>query len=250
MFSEPGRGYDVAPTMFSPKGRLFQVEYAIEAVRKGALIVGAISVKDDAVVLVAEKRLLPLQEEKYSGSEKIWIIDEHIMAAISGLTADARVLIDHARVKAQVYRLSYDIPIGIEDIAKEIGDQCQYFTQFGGARPYGVSLLIGGIDPKKGAKLYNTDPSGSFWGFYACAVGNNYVAARQVLEKKYNKSLSLEQTIELCFETLKSVLEEDLKPIGFDISYITKKDMSIKYLSDEEKQKLIDKFSTKISAKN
>jgi len=242
MFSEPGRGYDVAPTMFSPKGRLFQVEYAIEAVRKGALIVGAISQKDESVVLAAEKKLLPLQEEKYSGSEKIWIIDDHSIAAISGLTADARVLIDHARLKAQIYKLSYDIPIGIEDIAKEIGDQCQYFTQFGGARPYGVSLLIGGIDPKKGPKLYNTDPSGSYWGFYACAVGSNYTAAKQILEKKYNKDLTLEQILELCFETLKGAMESEFNPSNIDVAYIKKKDLVIKFLNNDEKKDIINKM--------
>lgn len=239
MFSQPGMGYDRATTMFSPDGRLFQVEYAIEAVRKGSLIIGAISEKDQAVILAAEKRLLPLQEERFSGSEKLWVIDHHAMTGISGLTADARVLVDMARVKAQINRLSYDEPIGIEELAREIGDQCQLYTQSAGARPYGVSLLLAGIDPVKGPKLFNTDPSGSYWGFHACAIGNLQNAARQILEKKYKKSMSLEELKPLMVEILKEVLESELEPKAFDLAYIKADDKEFVLLDSNGKQELL-----------
>lgn len=241
MFSQPGMGYDRATTMFSPDGRLFQVEYAIEAVKKGSLILGMISKKDQAVVIAAEKKLLPLQEEHEVGSEKLWIIDDHAIAGISGLTADARTLIDLARVKAQVHKLSYDMPIGIQEIAREIGDQCQLYTQSAGARPYGVSLLIGGIDAKEGPKLYNTDPSGSFWGYFACAIGNAQINARQILEKKYSIEMTLDALLDLVIETFKGSLESTVEPKSFDIAYIKASDQKIVFLSMDDKKKLLDK---------
>jgi len=162
----PQMGYDRAITVFSPDGRLFQVEYAREAVKRGATAIG-IKTKE-GVILIADRRVGSRLLEA-STIEKIYKIDEHICAATSGLVADARVLIDRARLEAQINRLTYDEPISIKELAKKICDFKQQFTQFGGVRPFGVSLLIAGVD--KEPKLFETDPSGALLEYKATAIG-------------------------------------------------------------------------------
>ncbi|MHA1836276.1 MAG: archaeal proteasome endopeptidase complex subunit alpha, partial [Candidatus Odinarchaeia archaeon] len=150
-------GYDSAITIFSPDGRLFQVEYAIEAVRHGTPIVG-LKVKNGVALVALKKEAPPLMDEK--STQKIFRIDFHIGSAIAGLHADARILIDFARVQAQIERLTYDEPIMVETLVKKISDMKQVYTQQAGIRPFGVSLLIAGYDAK-GPQLYSTDPSGT-----------------------------------------------------------------------------------------
>jgi len=237
MFSQPGMGYDRAITIFSPDGRLFQVEYAIEAVRRGTT---AIVIRNkDSVVFAVEKRIMDLQEEQ--GSEKIFKIDGHLGAAIAGLTADARVLIDKARVQAQINILSYDEKISVRDVTREICDTMQTYTQNGGIRPFGVSLLIGGIDPKTGPKIFMTDPSGAFWGYFAAAIGSGQANARQFLEKEYKKTMTFDQLLELAFRTLKEVLEPGLTADNCSVAYI-KSDQDFKVLTSTEKKEIIKKI--------
>lgn len=237
MFSQPGMGYDRAITIFSPDGRLFQVEYAIEAVRRGTTAI--VLRNKDSVVFAVEKRTMDLQEEL--GSEKIFKIDGHIGAAIAGLTADARVLIDKARVQAQINILSYDEKISIRDVTREICDTAQVYTQNGGIRPFGVSLLIGGIDPKMGPKIFMTDPSGAFWGYFACAIGSGQQAARQFLEKEYKESMTFDELLELAFRALKEVLESEMTENNCNASYI-KTDEDYTVLAKEKKKEIIKKI--------
>ncbi|MHA1818967.1 MAG: archaeal proteasome endopeptidase complex subunit alpha [Promethearchaeota archaeon] len=238
MFSNPGMNYDRSITQFSPDGRLFQVEYAIEAVRRGTI---AVALKNqDSVVFVVEKRNQPLQE--YKTSEKIFKIDDHCGAAIAGLTADARILIDQARIKAQVSLLYYAERVSIKEVTEEICDQAQYYTQMAGARPFGVSLLLGGIDNDGSAKIYMTDPSGAYWGYNACAIGAGSQNARQFLEKEYKKDLNFEELIALALKTLKNVLENEVTPEICDIAYV-KKGEKFTFVGVDEKTKLIEKYT-------
>ncbi|MGA7470272.1 MAG: archaeal proteasome endopeptidase complex subunit alpha, partial [Halobacteriota archaeon] len=164
----PQMGYDRAITVFSPDGRLFQVEYAREAVKRGTTSVG-IKAKD-GVALLVDKRISSRLLEPQS-TEKIFQIDDHIGAVTSGLVADARALVDRARVDAQINRVVYNEPIRIEALAKKIADHKQTFTQYGGVRPYGTALLIGGIDDS-GPRLFETDPSGALLMVKATGIGS------------------------------------------------------------------------------
>ncbi|MHA1734506.1 MAG: archaeal proteasome endopeptidase complex subunit alpha [Promethearchaeota archaeon] len=236
MFSSPSVGYDRAITTFSPEGRLYQVEYAIEAVRRGTTAIGCRN--DDAVILAVEKRVHKLQESK--GMEKIFKIDDHVAVAIAGLTADARVLIDHARVEAQVNILSYDEAISVQEVTRSICDLKQVYTQNAGVRPFGVALLIAGIDPVKGPQLYMTDPSGAYWGYFCQAIGAGAQSAREFLEKEYKPGMSLDELKALPLKALKEVMEETLEPRNCEVVVLDKEEKKIRHLSENEKKELID----------
>ena len=235
IFAPPGLGYDRAITIFSPDGRLFQVEYAIESVRRGTTAIG-IKCKD-GIVLSVEKRILKLQEPE--SVEKMFMIDSHAGAAIAGLTADARVLIDHARVQAQISRLTYDEPMDINIITKRICDLKQLYTQHAGVRPFGVSLLIAGVDDT-GVKLFMTDPSGAYWGYHAQAIGAGASTVMEILQKEYKEEISIEEAIKLTLQALKQVIETDLDVDKVEISIVKKEDKIYKKLPNELVQKYID----------
>ena len=194
----PASGYDRAITVFSPEGRLYQVEYAREAVRRGTTAIG-IKCKD-GVILAVDRRITSKLIEVCS-IEKIFQIDDHIMAATSGLVADARVLIDRARVEAQINKITYGEPVTVEALAKKICDIKQAYTQHGGARPFGLSLLIAGID-RHSSRLFETDPSGALIDYKATAIGSGRPAAMEILEEKYSEDLTIERAspLNLSFE--------------------------------------------------
>ena len=171
-------GYDRATTMFSPDGRLYQVEYAIETVRRGTLAVGIKG--KDAVVLAVEEKARKLQTTALT--QKIFQIDDHIGVAAAGYIPDARIQVDHARLSAQSNRLIYDEIIDVEGIAKGLADVAQQFTQYAGVRPFGVALIIAGID-KNGCNIYFTDPSGTYIGFDAVAIGGGHDQVTEFLER-------------------------------------------------------------------
>ncbi|MHA1650114.1 MAG: archaeal proteasome endopeptidase complex subunit alpha [Candidatus Helarchaeota archaeon] len=203
-----------AITQFSPDGRLFQVEYAIEAVRRGTTAIGIRCI--EGVVLAVEKRVLSLQEPE--SVEKIFDIDTHVGAAIAGLTADARVLIDNARIQSQINRLYYNEAISIPVLTKKICDIKQIYTQHAGVRPFGVSLLIAGVDDSP--KLFMTDPSGAFWGYRAQAIGSGAQTVREELEKEYNENKSIDEVIIMALKALKKVIESELDPTKAEIAVI------------------------------
>lgn len=240
MFQQAGRGYDMAITQFSPEGRLFQVEYAIEAVRRGTT---AICCRNEhSVVFAVEKKSSELQE--VIGSEKIFKIDDHIGVAIAGLTADARVLVDRARVQAQVNLLNYDEKISVKDSTLNICEYLQLFTQNAGVRPFGVSLLIGGIDPDGNAVLYLTDPSGASWGYKAFAIGSGASEARAYLEEHYKEDINDEELKLLPLRTLKEIMGDNLNKNSCDIAFILKDDVSFRLLNLKEKEELLAKLVT------
>ena len=237
MFQQAGRGYDMAITQFSPEGRLFQVEYAIEAVRRGTTAI--VCRNKDSVVFAVEKKSSELQE--VLGSEKIFKIDSHIGVAIAGLTADARVLVDRARVQAQVNLLNYDEIISVKDSTLNICEYLQLFTQNAGVRPFGVSLLIAGIDAS-GPNVYLTDPSGALWGYKAFAIGGGASEARAYLEEHFKEEMSDEELKLLPLKTLKELMGDNLNKNTCDVAYILKEDKTFKLLSVEEKEELIKKL--------
>ncbi|MGY5875995.1 MAG: archaeal proteasome endopeptidase complex subunit alpha, partial [Candidatus Thorarchaeota archaeon] len=167
MFGISGAGYDMSTTIFSPEGRIFAAEYAKKAVEQGATSIGILC--KDGIVLLAEKRIMPLQEP--DSMEKISEVDTHIGVATSGFMADARKLIQEARVKAQSYWLTFEEPIPAEVLAEHICDVKAQFTQGGGARPYGVAMIIGSVDSDTKPKLFVTDPVGTYWGYLAAVIG-------------------------------------------------------------------------------
>jgi proteasome alpha subunit len=202
MFTTPG-AYDRAITVFSPDGRLFQVEYALETVKRGSTVLGIVS--REGIVLAAEERVTSkLQDPRFTW--KIFQIDDHLGAAISGLSSDARILIDQARVYAQSYRLMYDEPIDVEALSKRVGDIMQVYTQHAGVRPFGISIIFGGVD-KLGPRLLQADPSGACWGYKAVAIGAGSDTVKDMLEARYRDDLGLDEAIKLAVECLAKVIE-------------------------------------------
>ncbi len=203
MMQTPQTGYDSAITVFSPDGRLFQVEYAREAVKRGTTAIGVKA--KDGVVLLVDKRVTSKLLEAES-VEKIFQVDDHIGAATSGLVADARVLVDYARTEAQRNRVVYDEPIGLEELSKKICDFKYAYTQSGGVRPFGTSLLIAGVDDSR-ARLFETDPSGALLEYKATAIGSRRNETIEFFEKKYSEDIKLEDAIVLGLEAIMSTAE-------------------------------------------
>ena len=181
------RGYDMTPTMYSPDGRIYQVEYAIETVKRGTLAIGVKC--QDGVIIAVEENPRALQVANIT--QKIFQVDHHIGVAAAGYIPDARVQVDNARFFSQSNKLTYDEPVEVETVAKHLADQCHQFTQYSGVRPYGVALIIAGVD-QKGGSIYVTDPSGSYVSYGAVAIGAGSEEVTDFLEKNYKKDISLE----------------------------------------------------------
>ncbi len=244
-FMSPGAGYDRAITVFSPDGKLFQVQYAQEAVKRGLTALG-IKV-NEGVVLAAEKRVRNKLVEEVS-IEKIFQVDEHIGAAASGLIADARVLIDHARVEAQISRLRYDEPISVQTLAKRIGDIKQLYTQHGGVRPFGARLLIAGVDAES-AHLFETDPSGVVAAYKSQAIGGGASTVTEFLERRYDEKMSLDDVIVLALEALSAVIEGELDPDKVEMAVIPSKTKRFEKLGSEDLAKYLKRIGPKPPAK-
>jgi len=225
----PQMGYDRAITVFSPDGRLFQVEYAREAVKRGTTAIG-IKTKDCVVLLVDKRVTSPLLVSE--SIEKIFQIDQHLGAATSGLVADARALIDRARVEAQVNRVYYDEPIGVETISKKICDHKQTYTQFGGVRPYGTALLIAGVDDHR-ARLFETDPSGALLEYKATAIGAGRAKVMEIFEQEYSEDIGVEDAIRLGLRALYQVSDTRFDMDTIEIGVVTLEERQFKKLDKE-----------------
>lgn len=205
--------YDRGKTIFSPDGRLFQVEYAKEAVKKGATALGV--VYEDGVVLAATRKNNSLGVRN---PEKVFKIEDHLGVATSGLVADGRNLVEEARNEAQKHLMTYDEDIPIFSLAKFVADRCQQFTQYGGVRPYGVSTITGGIRDGE-PSVYQTDPSGTLNQWKAVAIGKGGEDAREYLEENWSEDLSEEEAVELAVEALHEG-EEDLESENIELSIV------------------------------
>jgi proteasome alpha subunit len=197
--------YDRAITVFSPDGRLFQVEYAREAVKKGSTALG-IKFKD-GVVLLSEKKIRSRLVEKNS-LEKIQLIDDYVATVTSGLVADARVLIDFARIGAQQEKVTYGSLTNIENLVKKVADQMQQYTQYGGVRPYGVSIIFAGTDTI-GPRLFDCDPAGTINEYKSVAIGAGKDAVTEYIEKEYKDNMSLDEAIKMGIAALKAAVTDD-----------------------------------------
>ncbi len=216
-------GYDRAITLFSPDGRLLQVEYARKTVSQGTTSIG-ISCKE-GIVLLADKRVIEKLMVPES-VEKIFKIDNHIGAVMSGLISDGRVLIEKAQIKAQNHKVTYDEPIDVYLLTKELCDYIQLFTQYGGARPFGVSLIIGGVNDEP--RLFMTEPSGIFFEYRAIAMGEHADEVMKILEKKYNYNMKLDEAINLGVKALKEVLKSKFHKERIDVAVIPMKTKKFK----------------------
>jgi len=222
--------YDRAITVFSPDGRLYQVEYAREAVKRGTTAVG-IKCRE-GVVLIVDKRINSRLLEANS-IEKIFRIDEHIGVASSGLVGDARALVDRARVEAQINRITYDEPIDVETLAKKLGDHMQTYTQFGGARPYGTALLITGMADGE-FRLFETDPSGTLLEYKATGIGTGRAAVMKLFEEGYTYECSIKDAISLGLKALHEATEGKFDVNTIEIGVITGEEGQFRKMTREE----------------
>lgn len=226
---QPNMAYDRAITVFSPDGRLFQVEYAREAVKRGTTTVG---VKfRDGVVLIVDKRITSRLVEP-SSIEKIFVLDDHVGCATSGLVADARSLVDRARIDAQLNRVTYDEPISVLSLVKRICDFKQSYTQYGGVRPFGTALLVAGVDDT-GAHLIETDPSGALMEYKASSVGSGRNQAMEFFEEKYKDNVGQDEAILLGLQALYKATDGKLNPDAIEIGVVTSKEKFHKLPADE-----------------
>ncbi|KAG4305380.1 hypothetical protein PORY_000936 [Pneumocystis oryctolagi] len=232
-------GYDRAISVFSPDGRLLQVEYGQEAVKKGATCV-AVKGKDVVVLGVEKKAALKLQDSRTA--KKIGIIDHHVCLAFAGLNADARILLDKARTEAQSHRLTIEDPVTVEYITKYIAGVKQKYTQSGGVRPFGVSTLVVGFDPDDTTpRLYQTEPSGIYTAWKANAIGKSSKTVREFLELNFKDNMDRKETIKLTIKSLLEVIQTDSKNIEIAVMAPGKK---IEFLSIDEIEQVIEEIST------
>lgn len=227
--SHQAMGYDRTSIMFSPDGRLLQVEYAKKTVKQGTTAVGLVC--KDGVVLVADKRIVD-KLVVLKSIEKIFQIDDHIGATASGILSDGRVLIERAQVVCQQHRVTYDSPIRMESLIKDISDLKQQFTQYGGARPFGVSLLFAGVD--NGPRLFVTDPTGIFFEYKATAIGEAENEVKEILLKEYKENMDCEDAIKLGVSSLKRVLGKEFSIERIDGAYIKTEEKKFTRLTKED----------------
>ncbi|MBU0467244.1 MAG: archaeal proteasome endopeptidase complex subunit alpha [Nanoarchaeota archaeon] len=228
-------GYDRAATMFSPDGHLLQVEYAEKVVNFGSASIG-IKCKD-GIIIVADKRIRDKLIDIES-AYKIFEIDEHIIATSAGILADARVLIDHAQVLAQQNKVTYGSPVEPIIIMRMIADRKQYFTQFGGARPYGVSIMIAGVNKGK-PYLYASDVYGNLFTYKANAIGENDEKIKEILRKDYKEGLSIDEGIRFCLKIFKEVLGKNFDLDRFDVGFIKIGEEKLKRMQGDELKKFV-----------
>jgi len=234
-------GYDRAITMFSPEGRLLQVEYAKKTVKQGSTAIGVVC--KDGVLLVSDKRILD-KLVVTEAIEKIWQIDNHIGSTAAGILSDARVLIERAQLKAQQHKVTYDSPIDILSIVKDICDVKQICTQSGGLRPFGVSILVAGVD-QAGPKLFETDPTGIFFQFKATAIGEGETEIVDILNKKYKESITIDEALKLCVGALAKVVPAGFNAERIDTAYIKADEKKFKKFSREKIEKVIKEIKKK-----
>ncbi len=234
MFGGGQHAYDRALTVFSPEGRLYQVEYALEAVRRGTIAVAA---KSKEGVCLAAQIKIPTVLMDADSIDKIFQVDQHIGVAISGLHADSRTLINYARIQAQSFRLTYDEPVRLNMLAKSIADLAQQYSQFGGIRPFGCALFFIGIDTL-GTHIFTTSPSGIYRSFKAYALGNGEANAREYLKDNYKPEMSFDELMNLTLNTLKESIDEKATKDNTRLAYIKAEDRKFHMCNKDE----IDEF--------
>lgn len=238
------RRYDSRTTIFSPEGRLYQVEYAMEAISNAGAAIGVLA--KDGVVLAGEKRITSKLLAPSKSAEKMYKIDDHLACAVAGITADANILINTARLQAQRYTFAYQEPIPVEQLVQSLCDTKQGYTQFGGLRPFGVSFLFAGHDKNFGFQLYMSDPSGNFGGWKAAAIGANNQAAQSMLKQDYKDEITREEAVQLALKVLSKTMDSTSlsseKLEVAEVSLTASGDVRYKVCSADELNKLLIKF--------
>lgn len=217
------RRYDSRTTIFSPEGRLYQVEYAMEAISNAGAAIGMLC--KDGVVLVAEKKITSkLLDSNAVGvrREKMYKLDDHLACAVAGITADANILINTCRLTAQRYFFAYQEPMPVEQLVRALCDTKQGYTQFGGQRPFGVSILYAGWDEHYGFQLYQSDPSGNYGGWKAVAIGAGHAAAQGLLKTEYKEDLTVATGIPTIIKVLSKSMDSSLTPDKVELATITR----------------------------
>jgi len=219
------RRYDSRTTIFSPEGRLYQVEYAMEAISHAGTCLGVLA--SNGVVLAAEKKIASKLLEHTRSSEKIFVLNEHIAASVAGITSDANTLINYARLSAQRHTFSYQEPIPVEQLVQKICDLKQGYTQYGGLRPFGVSFIFGGWDREYGFQLYQSDPSGNYGAWKATCIGANNQGAQSILKQsleKENEEITLDKALKLAVRVLSKTMDStNLTPEKLEIGVLSRK---------------------------
>jgi len=209
-------GYDRSATMFSPDGHLLQVEYAEKTVRLGSSSIGIVC--KNGVIIVSDRRVNDKLIRPESAN-KVYEIDEHVIASAAGILSDARVLIEKARLISQQNRITYDSPIDIEEIIREIANTKQMFTQYGGARPFGVAVMIAGVD-NKGNFIYSSDITGNYFSYTSMAIGEDDEKIKEILRTKYDKNINIDGGIKLALGIFKEILGKNFELSRFDVAYV------------------------------
>jgi proteasome alpha subunit len=224
-------GYDRSITMFSPDGRLLQVEYAKKTVKQGSTAIGLAC--KDGVVLVADKRVTSklLVAEAI---EKMFRIDDHIAVTAAGIISDARVLVDRAQLKAQQHSVTYDSKIDVLSIVKDMCDLKQICTQSAGLRPFGVSLLVAGVEEDGTIRLFLTEPYGLYFQYSAAVIGEGESEIEPILQKKYKPNMSVDDGIKFGLGLMKDFLKAEFNPDRVDVVYVSNKDKRYTKLTDDE----------------
>lgn len=199
------RQYDSRTTIFSPEGRLYQVEYAMEAIGNAGAAIGILA--KDGVILIGEKKVTSELLLTSKSTEKMYKIDDHVACAVAGIMSDANILINAARVHAQRYAFSYKEPVPVEQLVQSLCDTMQGYTQFGGLRPFGVSFLFAGWDKNYGFQLYISDPSGNYSGWKAAAIGANNQSAQAMLKQDYKEEMTREAAVDLALKVLSKTMD-------------------------------------------
>ncbi|KAI6218115.1 Proteasome subunit alpha type [Aphelenchoides besseyi] len=215
------RRYDSRTTIFSPEGRLYQVEYAMEAISHAGTCLGILAT--DGILIAAEKRNVHKLLDDEVLAEKIYRISENIACTVAGITADANILISRLRYWAADYKFNYGEPIPVEELVQSLCNEKQRYTQIGGKRPFGVSLLYAGWDQHYGFQLYQSDPSGNYTGWKATCIGNNHQAAVSLLKQEY-KSMNLEEATKLAMKVLSKSLDVKLSADKVEMSILIRRD--------------------------
>mmetsp|Transcript_17654 Transcript_17654/g.25775 ORF Transcript_17654/g.25775 Transcript_17654/m.25775 type:complete len:270 (+) Transcript_17654:109-918(+) len=263
------RRYDSSTTTFSPEGRLHQVEYAIEAINNAGTCVGILA--KDGIVMASEKRVTSGLLAPSKTSEKTYKLCQHAACNVAGLTADANILIDQARLRAGRFEFQYVEPIPIEQLVEHVCNYKQAYTQYGGLRPFGVAFLFAGYDSQYGFQLYQSDPSGNYSGWKATVIGANNQAGKSLLKNEYGSSKDdgeemkvegSESTDEITMPDVNEALRLAVKvlnktmdatatsPEKMELFAMTLEDGSCvhKILSKDETQKVIDEVEAEAAA--
>ena len=227
--------YDRAITIFSPDGRVYQVEYAFEAVRRGWTTVG-LKTRSAAIIVAEKRKISPLTDEK--SIQKIFKIDDHIGASYAGMAGDGRILLDYAIRQALQHRFIYDELIPVEYLAKLVCDVKQVYTQHAGVRPFGVSIIFAGVDDR-GTQIYMTEPSGRYIGYYAVAIGEKSSTVTEFLEKNYKHDLDVNDSIRLSLKAILSIIESKPYENYIELGYVDTETKTFRILKAEEIAKYI-----------